>query len=502
MSSSAAAISGGAILHHHILDTLSLPSRYEPLVAAVGPEVLQLLLPPADQTIHALEEAAEAVQSLGEGIFLPIHASSGTGKTTLAENLTSFLPTRFTPTLTFPNGVSVADLSDKLTEFTRTLPNNESRVIPINIDHREGNPASDGEVSEIKRFLRQEAGRRALVVWPETSQEIAERMSDAYKRVAGVVPLDIPIHVEGPNKKTWSDLAAQTLLLANGVDSLEYLVNLDAYDPEAYPSLGDYLRNIAFDFNRQKLAMERATTRPVHPTILWVSESSGHGILSSLTSSTRFGMLDPSALLQACGGTGIGPWWSARRGLLVQTIVSLNAHVFGVAPPLSLAVIRRYGSRESVDALKEMGLSSKAPAVVSSYLSRSDLGRHLNGEARSVNETRGNPAEEARRIFKEYADCIGFQGGKDKLLNHAFAEAIQSSQEHEGATVNCESALEFLPSLIPDLSIVTDSGAECLEFTYRKGEFLDRGNRYTIAKYCLEKLKNYAQSMGWVAAGN
>lgn len=65
---------------HHLLKTLSLPSRYEPLVSRIGPEVLTLLLPPADSTLHVLEEAADAVQSLAEGLFLPIYAAPRYGK--------------------------------------------------------------------------------------------------------------------------------------------------------------------------------------------------------------------------------------------------------------------------------------------------------------------------------------------------------------------------------------------------------------------------------------
>ncbi len=401
-------------MQSHVLESLSLPSRYEPLVAKIGPEVLRLLLPPAAESLHLLEEAADAVASLNEGLFLPMSAASGTGKTTLADNLTVFLPRLYTKTLTFTD-VSAEALTSALSDFSaRELPKNESRVVPLNVDHREGRPATAAEVTEIKRFLRQGAGQRALVVWPETDDELAKEMADAYRRVSGVVPLDIPIAVQGPPVEAWPGLAAQTLHLANQVDSLEHLVDLDAYDPAAARSVGDYLRQIALDFNKRKLALARATVKPVRLTILWVTETSGHGILSSLTSSARFGMLDPSALLQACADSVIGQWWRGHRGLLVQTIVSLDAHVFSVAPPLSLAVIRRYGPEDAQKALSDLGVSSRAPGEVASYLKRSDVGRHLAGEVRSVNETRGNPAEEARAAFDVYASYFGFQGGKDK----------------------------------------------------------------------------------------
>lgn len=40
----------------------------------------------------------------------------------------------------------------------------------------------------------------------------------------------------------------------------------------------------------------------------------------------------------------------------------------------------------------------------------------------------------------------------------------------------------------------------CIEYTWRKGEFLDSGNRSTVASYILSKLKDYAIALGWVQA--
>jgi len=332
---------------------------------------------------------------------------------------------------------------------------------------------------------------------------MADQMSEAYRTIAGVVPLDLPILVNGPPVESWADLAAQTLQLANQVDSLEDLVDLAEYDTAAFKSLGDFLKRIALDFNKRRLDLERETVKPVDLTILFVSETAGHGILSSLTSSRRFGMLDPSALLQACADSVIGQWWAGHRGLLVQTIVALDAHAFAVSPPLALATFRRYGPEEVSSALRDLGFNSRTPAEVTTYLQRSDLGRHLAREQRAVGETRGNPAEDARQVFEVYAQEVGFAGAKDKKLNAAFGAAIEASKAFDGETpplISSESAIEFLPGLIPDLSITTDEEIRCLEFTYRKGDFLTSKNRSTIAQYCLSKLKNYARGVGWLAA--
>lgn len=484
-----------------LLHELSLPSRYEALVRKIGPEVLRLLVAPASDTMATLEEAAEAVGSLDEGLFLPIYAESGTGKTTLAENLTLFAPKVFAPTLSYTGDVDAESLSSALTEHRRDrLPANDPRVVPINIDHREGAPPASVELAQIKRFLRQDAGHDALLIWPETSRGLAESMSAAYRSIAGVLPLGIPVAVSGPVTDTWRDLAAQTLVLANDVDSLEELVDLDQYDPASFASLGDFLKKIAIDFNARKLELERATVRDVRLTIVWVTESQGHGVLSTIASSRRFGMLDPVALVQACADSVIGKWWAGHRGLLVQTIVALDAHVVSVSPPLALAVMSRFGTEEYKEALSALGYASRSRNDVGMYLARSDLGRRLAGEVRAVGEGRGNPAEEARVTFETVAESIGFQGGRDKRLNRAFASAISEGSGDAPVEVSTESALSFLPALIPDVAVDDSSVAHCLEFTYRKGDFLASKNRSAIAQYCLTKLKNYARAMGWLGA--
>ena len=490
--------------NQHLLRALDLPSRYEPLVKKIGPEVLNLLVAPARSTVELLEEAAEAIRSLGEGLFLPIYAPPGTGKTTLAENLSVFLPTMYAKTLTYNGALASGDLENALSIFRRDhLQLDDDRVIPMNVDHREDRPPSREEMSEIKRFLRAGLGQRVLLTWPGTRRDTADKMAEGYRLISGVVPLELPIEVEGPGPDQWIPLAAQTLQLANQVDSLEELVALDHYSPASYPSLGDFLKQVAVDFNRRKLQLARATRKPIELTICVVSETSGHGILSSLTSSRRFGMLDPSALLQASGDSAVGRWWAQHRGLLVQTIVTMDAHVFSISPPLSLAVFRRYGSRDVQEALEALGFASRTPGEVSTYLGRSDLGRHLAKEQRAVGETRGNPANDARLVFETFVDYGGgFQGGRDKQLNQALREAIAYHLDARGIEhleVHSETALSFLPSLIPDVSIEAQSRAHCLEMTYRKGDFVTSENRGTIARYCLEKLKNYARQLDWIS---
>jgi ABC-type protease/lipase transport system fused ATPase/permease subunit len=76
----------------HLLRQLELPARYEALVDRVGPEVARLLVDPGEQTKATMQRAGLAVKARGEGLLVPLVGRSGTGKTTLATNLSALLP--------------------------------------------------------------------------------------------------------------------------------------------------------------------------------------------------------------------------------------------------------------------------------------------------------------------------------------------------------------------------------------------------------------------------
>ena len=218
----------------HLLTQLRLPSRFESLVAAIGVDVAQLLVEPAGGTLEVFRTAALHMRARGRGLFLPLHARSGTGKTTLVSSLATWLPKEYAATARLAGGEVSADRLRQAVEAlaqAHGLPANEARILVVNVDDRESDPPTDKELSQIKGFLRGEAaGSRTLVVWPETSDQQAKVMAKSYQERAGRSPVDIPVHVVGPIPEEWQGLAIQTLKLANGLSSLEEL----GVDPRTY----------------------------------------------------------------------------------------------------------------------------------------------------------------------------------------------------------------------------------------------------------------------------
>ena len=151
----------------HVLRELELPARYEALADRVGPEVAQLLVDPGDETRLTLERAGLSVKGRREGALLPLVGRSGTGKTTLARNLSTFLPNEYAATVSHDGAIDF----DSLVEAAKkgAPPRDDDRVIPINIDHREAVPPTPQELADIKRFIRDPAvGRRCVLLWPQT----------------------------------------------------------------------------------------------------------------------------------------------------------------------------------------------------------------------------------------------------------------------------------------------------------------------------------------------
>lgn len=491
----------------HLLQQLRLPSRYENLVAAVGTNVARLLVEPSEGTLDSFRQAALHIRSRSRGVFLPVYADSGTGKTTLVSNLAAWIPGEYGPTTRLAGGeVSAERLRAAVSETVQQygLPVNDNRILVVNVDDRESDPPTDKELAQIKSFVREAGegaaglGSRTLVVWPETSRVMATSMAKDYENRAGRSPVRIPVRIEGPERDAWPSIAVQTLKLVNSIDHLEDLgVKPSSYVAEEFPTIGDFLDEISSDFVNLLDELLKSTRRPVRLVVVFASESGKAGVLSELTSGFRYGLVDPDKLVAATPSSVIGKWWGIRMGLLIQTIVRLDARVVFVGPSLAVPVINRFGPDEAKALLFELGNSPKPPSDISSYFERSDFGKLLLGTALATAEARGNPAADATAAFQLLAEQVGFTSGRDKKLNAAFGDFLTQAQPALGNVV-VESKVEGIP-LIPDISLNTSEHTTCIEFHWRSSDYLLSANRSAIAQYVLTKLKAYATELGWVS---
>ncbi|WP_158372826.1 hypothetical protein [Cellulosimicrobium cellulans] len=483
----------------HLLEELKFPSRYERLVDQLGTDVARLLVSPGAQTHDEFEAVAYAIDQGDEGLLCPMYALPGTGKTTLAQNLGSFHKTLYGPTLKYSGDLTTTALSAAVRAHrAETMAANDERLTPVNIDSREALPPAAMELAEIKQFLRTSDGAKVAILWPTTKREVAQTMSRQFEEIAGTVPVHLPLEVQGPPVETWRNIAADTVRLVNHVDSLELLINPADYDPNEHTSIGSYLRAMSGDFMKRRLELLRSTRKPLSLTIVFGSESNDAGILSQLTSSTRYGLLDGSALVGITKDSTVGQWWDARRGLLTQTIVQLDAHAFALSPTTTIAMLRQFGNEDVRRDLATLNFKPKGTNACRTSIGRSDLGRHLAGERRSAYEARGNPGDASVTAFGLLVENGLINNNRDRLLNKSIAMALHDYLGASDSTLEvvAERSLDGT-SLIPDVSIITDKMAHGIEYAWRTGDYLVAKNRSACAIYILTKLKNYATSMGW-----
>jgi len=482
----------------HLLSQLTLPDRYERLEKHLGSEVANLLISPAGQNVDSLRALANEVLTRDEGVLVPLAGQTGVGKTTFVMNASQWLPALYGPTCPYDGELSFDGLVYAVKEFVKSLPANNRRIIPINIDHRENAPPTDTELAAIKRFLRTNAGSvPSIVFWPETNTEIAEALSKRYVDIAGETSIKLPLVCEGPHQSTWQDTAKHTLTLANHMNNLEELgVDPANYVPGQFSTLGSFLRRISHDFNARVRSLEAELEKPVSVLIVFASESADPGVLTQLTSPSRYGLLDAHALISVTSQSEIGKWWSARRGLLTRTIVQFDAHALCLAPTAAASCIRNFS--DSMELFDTAGYKRYGPARGVRDLGRSDLGKIICGGELSRFEARGTPGEDAAAAFQLLAET-GFNLGKDKNLNRFMKAAIEGILKDSEVPFEKTTAEQKLPfcGLIPDNGIYFEDRVQCIEYTWRKGDFLASGNRSTVAQYVLNKLQSYARQLKW-----
>jgi hypothetical protein len=290
--------------------------------------------------------------------------------------------------------------------------------------------------------------------------------------------------------------------LVNGLDSLEHLgIDPADFDPAAARTLGDYLDRISSDFVAQAQELLRSTQKPLRLTVVFATETDGSGILESFTGTSRFGGVEPQRLLAATPRSEIGRWWEARRGLLTSVMYRLDTRVLALSLSTSIPMVRRFGPSDVIAALETLNVPRRTDGELVEYIGRSDLGKFVSGRAEPMSETRGRPSADAPAAFDLIATQFGLGGGRDKLLNRAILSTLEIYNERASlgfTSVSCELVLEFAP-LIPDVSLVAEDIAYCLEFHWRRGEFLSTAHRSEIAQYILSKLRDYARALGWTA---
>lgn len=404
----------------------------------------------------------------------------------------------------YTGAISDDSLARVATDVGRRGRADERRVMPLVVDGREGDPPSESELAAIKRFTRSDGiGLRTALFWLETDRDRSRVMAEGYEFLAGRPPVTLPLEAAGPPKATWPSVAVDTLQLANDISALETLgVDPHAYSPGGFRTLGDFLSQVADDFNALTRELLAELDKPTQLAVVFASESRDPGPLAQFTEGRRLGLLNARALVGATPGTDEGRWWNQRIGALTSTIVRLNARAYILPPTVTVTALRRHGQPDVRSLLADAGIGDTDPAP---YWERSEVGRFLQRVERDATEARGNPSEAKKTAFGRLAAEGLLVGGRDKKLNAGLARSLEAllSTLDAYTEVAFETKLEVAHQgggdVIPDIRLDGPDLRTCLEVAWRSGEHVTMGNRADMAAYILRKLRSYARGLGWVA---
>lgn len=423
----------------------------------------------------------------------------------LCQQPTHLLPEVFFKPRLYPeksDSIDIVSLREIEEQHKKSDQTKSSKILPIIIDHRESDAPNSQEISVLKRFLRT-SDIKCIILWLTTNRKLANQMAEMIEEIAGLSPIELPLIFLGPPHSEWQDITLNTMIISNGIQDIADLgINPKDYSVDKSRTIGEFIRNISNEFNKNRLRLIRETRKPISLIVVFVTNSQDPGILGSLTNSNKYGLIEGQALLQSSPNSEVGRWWKERVSLLTRTILQLNARMTFISPTASVNALRTYLDDETSEKLTNSRIERKNPSTIARDLARTDFYKHIVGKQVGAFENRGSPPEKSVAAFKSISEARGFTYGKDKTYNAAIAKSLEDTfriEKHTYINMRVEQKLHETIPLIPDTYIETEEVYTCIEYAWRKGDFLTKSNRSSIAQYALEKLRSYATELGWVS---
>jgi DNA (cytosine-5)-methyltransferase 1 len=177
-----------------------------------------------------------------------------------------------------------------------------------------------------------------------------------------------------------------------------------------------------------------------------------------------------------------------RLGLLGA---SVGARVLHVSFMTALAVVRDFAGDDLRARLAATGVFTEKDGKGAPRLRDSQLGGALRGLPQGLRAP-GRPPRDERR--QEFERLTAFARSDDGALNETFGLALQASALVRG--FRREAPLGDANARHSDLLCETESGSVRLEFMWRSS-----ATSGEIARYVLEKLRNYGKAIGFLNGG-
>ena len=500
------------------IPVLVLPKRFERLRAQSEKADIDPMT-----VVQKVETAAKRIDFLlrrvtdgKTGQFEVFFGDSGSGKTTFLFSLPKF----FRDIEVFAVRQNDGPLDAFAARVERDHTFNRRKLRVYFFEDRENERLSDDDAErffESLRVLFRKDEGQVVVIWPVTKPETRDQLARIAWGVGAdsVVPVDTRgvYKFEGVPREKYFEVADLTARSLNG-ESLEvYGVSRESGERLAAESttIGSYFSRLETYASERQGKVWSILRERVRPR-LWVVLPGDIGdmldsTVARLTQGRKY-RIDVERLLEflddASNESNYLQDWRRRRMDAAFLFRILDVRLVPLHPGAALAAIRGFGA-DSLRRRLNKGSVSKSEAI--GGVERSVLYKLILEELGGNPDpyTKGRPP--SKETEHEYNRVQSVAKSGDKALNHALADALRSTLEHEGVSAVFRAERRSLgdTNLQPDVQIeMGDAEVLCLEPTWRtsgqgvKGELKPSQNSMTpgvIQKYILEKVMEYVKAL-------
>jgi hypothetical protein len=196
-----------------------VPIRFESVEKMVNGHDLISLIVPVEEGLRKFDQIHDDMTASLCGAFLILRGDTGSGKTPLVHTLKLFR-----------KGVQTVSIKrdESILEHLRDSGPSEGVLRVVVIESREAlSDTSDVEIESIilaiNTFVRSKEGEQTIVVWPCTSEGIADKLVESARQIGGEALLGVeePVfHYRGPARSDYLRITRKTIATFNSGASL------------------------------------------------------------------------------------------------------------------------------------------------------------------------------------------------------------------------------------------------------------------------------------------
>ena len=478
---------------------LVLPNRYERLsVSATEPNLRKIIRPVTD-ALKEFDDYFQRVQSTQQGLFVPLAAPSGMGKSTFLSTLPFFRSKIQVRSIR-----EDAPLEDIFQELGRLHKDTaDAELVVVVIEGRESPQELEAvrlrtAMASINRWVRSATGRHTVVVWNCVSTETAKLLAATAQEIGGSSlswdrkPV---LSYSGPAKSEWLSIVKGTVALLNaGATPEEYGITAEDLEKTIKDKqrIGDVLSECQSLWQERAREVEARLTS-ITPVRMWVVLAvQSSEIAQEVAALTRgvSNVIDIDRVL-AASDTNESRFLRERIGQAGIAATMLDLRLVFVSPVAWLKIVTTHMDGPLSGSLGQKGFKRYGGSkTADQLLKESQLWCLLNDLPYSIQLKRGRRPDDGGALA-QFNTLVQHAVTRDGDLNRCLGRALEAAGIL--GTVDYGKPRAGAWQVHPDISVATTQFELCLEVMWRAGD----ARQGAIAGYVCDKLKSYVQNLGF-----